>query len=170
MSDFANLADAGRRLGPVLRGALAFTPDPVLLAVIPNGVPVALGIRDQVGLPVRGLPVERSEDGVIVRVDASLAGRNVVIVDDGVETGTVARAAAAAMVEAGVASVVLAVPVCSRESEASLQHRYDQIVALSRPMVHRSLSRHFADFDTIDEATALRLLADLPADADLPGE
>lgn len=170
MSDFANLADAGRRLGLVLRGALALTSDPVLLAVIPNGVPVALGIRDEVELPVRGLPVERNEDGVAVHVDSSLAGRNVVIVDDGVETGAVARAAAAAMVEAGVASVVLAVPVCSRESEASLQHRYDQIVALSRPLVHRSLSWHFADFDTIDEATALRLLGELPADADLPGE
>lgn len=170
MSDFANLADAGRRLGPVLRGALARTTDPVLLAVIPNGVPVALGIREALDIPVLGLRVERTEDGVVVHVDTTLAGRNVVIVDDGVETGTVARAAAAAMVASGVASVVLAVPVCSRESLVSLQHRYDQIVALSRPMVHRSLSRHFADFDTIDEATALRLLSDLPADVDLPGE
>ena len=76
----------------------------------------------------------------------------------------------AAMVASGVASVVLAVPVCSRESLVSLQHRYDQIVALSHPMVHRSLSGHFADFDTIDEATALRLLVELPGEADLPGE
>jgi predicted phosphoribosyltransferase len=162
MSDFPNLAGAGRALGPVLQGALSFTADPLLLAVIPNGVPVALGIRETYDIPVRGLPVQRSADGVVIAPDASLAGRNVVIVDDGVETGTVARAAAAAMVASGVASVVLAVPVCSRESQATLQHRYDQVVALVRPLVHRSLARHFDDFDTIDEATALRMLGDLP--------
>jgi predicted phosphoribosyltransferase len=162
MSDFANLADAGRRLGPVLEGALALTSDPLLLAVMPNGVPVARGIREVVGIPMRGLPVQRTEDGVVIVPDASLAGRNVVIVDDGVETGTVARAAATAMVESGVASVVLAVPVCSRESLSTLQHRYDQVIALVRPLVHHSLASHFDDFDTIDEATALSLLGDLP--------
>jgi putative phosphoribosyl transferase len=108
--------------------------------------------------------VDRSADGVVVHPDPALAGRNVIVVDDGVETGTVTRAAGRALVEAGVASVILAVPVCSRESMASLQHRYDQIVALVRPMVHRGLSGHFASFDTIDEATALSLLADLPGE------
>jgi hypothetical protein len=164
VSDFANLVDAGRRLGPALAGAISGVADPLLLAVLPNGVPVVLGIRETLPLPVRGLPVERTADGVVVLPDPALAGRNVIVVDDGVETGTVARAAGRALVEAGVASVILAVPVCSRESMASLQHRYDQIVAVVRPMVHRSLAWHFADFDTIDEATALRLLADLPGD------
>lgn len=164
MSDFADLGDAGRRLGPALAGAISGLADPILLAVLPNGVPVALGIRETLALPVRALYAERSADGVVVRPDPSLAGRNVVVVDDGVETGTVARAASRALVEAGVASVTLAVPVCSRESMASLQHRYDQIVAVVRPMVHRSLSWHFDDFDTIDEATALALLADLPGE------
>lgn len=164
MSDFVDLADAGRRLGPVLAGATSGLVDPILLAVLPNGVPVALGIRETLPLPVMALRVDRSADGVVVHPDPALAGRNVIVVDDGVETGTVARAAGRALVEAGVASVILAVPVCSRESMASLQHRYDQIVALVRPMVHRSLSWHFAAFDTIDEATALRLLADLPGE------
>jgi predicted phosphoribosyltransferase len=162
VSDFANLADAGRRLGPVLLAALPLDSDALILAVIPNGVPVALGMREACDIPVRGLPVQRSADGVVVAPDATLAGRTVVIVDDGVETGTVARAAAAAMAESGVASVILAVPVCSHESMATLQHRYDQVVALVRPLVHRSLAWHFDDFDTIDDATALELLGDLP--------
>jgi predicted phosphoribosyltransferase len=163
VSDFANLRDAGRQLGPLLAGALAGVDDPLLLAVIPNGVPVALGIREVIGIPVQALPAQRSDDGVIIVADADLAGRNVVIVDDGVETGTVARAAATAMVESGVASVSLAVPVCSREALATLQHRYDRVVAVVRPMVHHSLERHYDDFDVIDEAEAHRLLADDPA-------
>ncbi len=109
-------------------------------------------------------PCERSADGVVVAPRPALAGRNVVIVDDGVETGTVARAAAAAMAESGVASVILAVPVCSRESMASLQHRYDQVVALVASARAPQPAWHFDDFDTIDEATALALLADLPGE------
>ena len=163
MSDFANLQDAGRRLGPLLAGALAGIEDPLLLAVIPNGVPVALGIREVFGIPVQALPAQRSDAGVVIVPEADLAGRNVVIVDDGVETGTVARAAATAMVESGVASVTLAVPVCSRAALATLQHRYDRVVAVVRPIVDRGLARHYDDFDVIDEDEAHRLLADDPA-------
>jgi predicted phosphoribosyltransferase len=163
VSDFANLQDAGRRLGPLLAGALAGIEDPLLLAVIPNGVPVALGIREVFGIPVQALPAQRSDAGVVIVPEADLAGRNVVIVDDGVETGTVARAAATAMVESGVASVTLAVPVCSRAALATLQHRYDRVVAVVRPIVDRGLARHYDDFDVIDEAEAHRLLADDPA-------
>ncbi len=163
MSDFANLRDAGRQLGPLLAGALAGIEDPLLLAVIPNGVPVALGIQEEFDIPVRGLAAQRSDAAVLIVPDADLAGRNVVIVDDGVETGTVARAAATAMVESGVASVTLAVPGGSREALATLQHRYDRVVALVRPMVHRSLAGHYDDFDVIDEVEAHRLLADGPA-------
>ena len=48
---------------PVLREAMAGTPDAVLLAVVPNGVPVALAIRESYDVPVRALPVERSDEG-----------------------------------------------------------------------------------------------------------
>ncbi len=163
MSDFANLRDAGRQLGPVLASALAGVPEPLLLAVMPNGVPVALGIRETLDLAVAPLAVARSADGVVIAPDTSLAGRNVVVVDDGVESGTVARAAATALVESGVASVILAVPVCSRGALATLQHRYDQVVSLVRPLMHRSLAGHYEDFDVIDEAEARRLLGEHPA-------
>ncbi len=160
MSDFASLSDAGRRLGPVLRDAMAGSHDALLLAVVPNGVPVALAIRESYDIPVRALPVERSDDGAAILADPTLAGRTVIVVDDGVETGTVARAAARALIESGAGSIVLAVPVCSMEAMVGLQHRYDRIVTLVRPIARRSLAWHFDDFDTIDEATALRLLAE----------
>ena len=106
------------------------------------------------------LRADRSDEGVIVHAEAGLAGRCVIVVDDGVETGTVARAAVAALREAGVAIVVLAVPVCPKEAMADLQNRYDRIVAVVRPMAPRSLAWHYDTFDTVDEATALRLLAE----------
>ena len=159
MSDFANLVDGGRRLGPLLTAAL-FDTDALLLAAIPNGVPVALGVVDSFAAPVRALAVARSDEGAAVATVPDLVGRTVIVIDDGVETGTVARAAAFALRESGVGMLVLAVPVCPREAMADLQHLYDRVVAVVSPMARRDLSWHYADFDTIDEAAAMRLLSD----------
>ena len=159
MSDFANLSDAGVQLAPLLRGALVDLPDPVLLPVLPNGVPVVLGVLEVWPVEVRALAATRGDDGVTVHPDADLAVRHVVVLDDGVETGTVARAAARALRDVGVASATLAVPVCPREAQADLGLRYDRVVAVKRPLVRRDLAWHYDDFDTVDEETALRRLA-----------
>jgi predicted phosphoribosyltransferase len=162
VSDFANLVDGGRRLGPPLRAALSDQPDPLLLAAIPNGVPVAIGILETLTIPVRALEVDRSDEGATVQPMADLAGRCVVVIDDGVETGTVAIAAAAALRDSHVGRLVLAVPVCPRDALAHLHLTYDLVVAVAKPMGRRSLTWHYADFDTIDKPEALRLLAALP--------
>lgn len=158
MSDFASLVDGGRRLAPLLADAVERLPGVVLLAAIPNGVPVALGAAETLAVDVSGLAVQRSAAGASVPARPDLAGRHVVVVDDGVETGTVARAAAASLREVGVASLRLAVPVCPREAEADLQHRYDEVIAVVRPLARRALAWHYRDFDTIDVPTAERLL------------
>jgi predicted phosphoribosyltransferase len=158
MSYFVNLVDGGRRLGPLLRDAISGLPRPVLAPALPNGVPVALGIREALRFDIEPLIVERSDEGARVTASPVLAGRTVIVIDDGVETGTVARAAGAELRATGVAGLVLAVPVCPREAMADLEHRYDLIVSVVQPLVRRDLAWHYADFDTIDEAEALRLL------------
>ncbi len=160
MTDFANLVGGGRALGPLLAAVIDGWSDVVLLAAIPNGVPVALGVAETCHVELRALPITRSDDGAVIAAMPDLSGRNVVVVDDGVETGTVARTAAAALRGSGVASLILAVPVCPREAAADLQHRYDEIVAVVTPMARRDLAWHYDDFDTIDEHTAMRLLWD----------
>ena len=80
------------------------------------------------------------------------------MIDDGVETGSVARAAAIALRELKPRRLVLAVPVCSREAMAGLARLYDEIIAVDRPLGRRALAWHYDDFDTIDDATATRLL------------
>ena len=170
MERFANLADAGRQLGerlatdPSLDGA-------IMLAAVPNGVPVARAAAPAIGAHVIGLPVRRDDDGVMVDLDGlrarlaaagidALAGRTVLVVDDGVETGTLARAAAAALRPLGPSRLVLAVPVCSREAMAHLALQFDDVVAVHIPLGRRALDWHFDDFDRIDEQTAERLLAE----------
>lgn len=156
MTDFTDLRDGGRRLAPMLEPLLSETP--LILAVMPNGVPVAVGIREVIDVEVRGLPVTRSDDGAFAEPFDDVDGRLVIVVDDGVETGTVARAAAAALRPLGPRRLVLAVPVCSREVMADLALRYDQVIAPVTPMGRRALTWHYAIFDTIDDETARSVL------------
>jgi predicted phosphoribosyltransferase len=160
VKEFAGLTDAGRQLGAQLEPRIGAWVTPTLLPVLPNGVPVAAGIRDVCALPWLALTVERGEEGVVVPHLEGLEGVTAIVVDDGVETGTVVRAVAPVLRQSGVSRLVLAVPVCSREAMADLGLRYDEIVAVATPLVRRSLAWHYVDFDTIDEQEALRLLAE----------
>ena len=125
---------------------------------MPNGVPVAAGLREVIDVEVRGLPVHRNDEGVVAEPIDGIEGRLVIVVDDGVETGTVARAAAATLRPLGPARLVLAVPVCSREAMSDLALRYDEILAPVTPMGRRALTWHYAIFDTIDDVTARSVL------------
>ena len=157
MTSFANLADGGAQLVTSVRQAVGGLRDPLLLAIIPNGVPVAEPLAEALALPVAGAWLDREGEPHVIELP-DVAGREVIVIDDGVETGTAARLVGAALRAGGAARTVLAVPVCPRQAEAGLGALYDEIVALDRPLARRDLRWHYADFDTIDEAEARRRL------------
>ena len=141
---FLDLADGGRALAAVLVTRLS--ADSVLVGVPPGGLPVGAAVAQVLSREVTPLEVERGAAGVVVTVTLDVQGRDVVVIDDGVETGTAARAVAAALREAGAARIVLAVPVCPREVEADLIHLYDEVIAVERPLGRPSLRGHYIDF------------------------
>lgn len=158
---FANLADAGQALAETVlasRSAHSGSAQPLVLAVIPNGVPVALPVAAALGVRAQALTVLRTESGVEVEELPVVQGRTVIVIDDGVETGTVARAVVGPIRDAGAERVILAVPVSSREVLASLMPMYDEVIAVAKPLARRALAWHFDDFDTIDDQTAQALL------------
>ena len=157
MTSFANLADGGARLVDAVIEATSGLSDPLLLAIMPNGVPVAEPLADALGLPLAGAFLEREGEPHVIEFP-DVAGRDVIVVDDGVETGTAARLVGLDLRSGGAAHAVLAVPVCPRQAEAGLSTLYDEIVAVDRPLARRDLRWHYADFDTIDEAEARRRL------------
>jgi predicted phosphoribosyltransferase len=150
---FADYADAGCRLAAVLPAYLtgdsgsdggdSSSSSTVLVCVPPGGIAVGAAVGAALGRDVVALESERDDSGVRVSVPVDVEGRRVVVIDDGVETGRAARTVAAALRAAGASHLVLAVPVCPREAEADLRHRYDEIVALDRPLVRRSLRWHY---------------------------
>jgi predicted phosphoribosyltransferase len=158
MKSFANLADAGRALAALVQQEFSEASDVIVLAAMPNGVPVAIQVAAVLGVRATGLPIDRTGDGPVIGALPDAADRVVIVIDDGAETGSVARAAAIALRELKPRRLVLAVPVCSREAMAGLAHLYDEIIAVDRPLGRRALAWHYDDFDTIDDATATRLL------------
>lgn len=158
MKSFANLADAGRALAALVQEEFTDASDVIVLAAMPNGVPVAIPVAAVLEVRATGLPIDRTGDGPVIGTLPDAADRVVVVIDDGVETGSVARAAATALRELKPRRLVLAVPVCSREAMAGLARLYDEIIAVDRPLGRRALAWHYDDFDTIDDATATRLL------------
>jgi len=91
------------------------------------------------------------------RSPVPLAGRTAVIVDDGVATGSTARAACRVARALGAERVVLAVPVAPCGSIEELQPSVDQIVCLEVPSDFRSVGDWYDDFSqtTDDEVVAL---------------
>jgi predicted phosphoribosyltransferase len=157
MTDFADLADGGQRLVALLRDAAVATDDACLVAIVPNGIPVAEPLADALGLPLVGAYLDREGEPRVVEIP-EIAGRAAIVVDDGVETGTAATLVGVALRDAGASRLVLAVPVCPHQADAALRLLYDDIVAIARPLARRDLRWHYAAFDTIDEAEARRRL------------
>jgi putative phosphoribosyl transferase len=95
-----------------------------------------------------------------VRSRLPLTGRTVVVVDDGVATGSTARAACAVVRAQGASRVVLAVPVCAPSAARSLAGVADDVVAVEVPPRFRSVGEVYARFDQTEEETVLDLLRD----------
>lgn len=81
-----------------------------------------------------------------------VAGRTVILVDDGLATGSTMIAAARSLRPANAAHIVLAVPVGSREACDALAEEADEVVCLVRPVPFLAVSAHYERFDaTTDE-------------------
>ena len=85
-----------------------------------------------------------------------LTGRTVIVVDDGIATGSTARAACQVARAQGAARVVLAVPVAPPDAVAHLRDDVDELVCLDTPAEFFAVGQWYADFrqTTDDEVVA----------------
>ena len=80
------------------------------------------------------------------------------MVDDGIATGSTARAALRALRQSGAARLVLAVPVAAAESLSALKAEADETVCLRVPRWFRSVGAHYSDFTQTTDAEVVHLL------------
>ena len=93
------------------------------------------------------------------RPPVPLAGRTVIVVDDGIATGSTMRAALRAIRQAGAAKIVLAVPVAPSDTIEALRGEADKIVCLQTPSPFVAVGAHYADFAQLSDAEVVALLA-----------
>jgi putative phosphoribosyl transferase len=93
-----------------------------------------------------------------VRPAVPLAGRTAVVVDDGIATGSTARAACAVVRAQGAARVVLAAPVVSVEAATALRAGVDELVYVLAPERFGAVGRHYADFGQTRDDEVVDLL------------
>ncbi len=93
------------------------------------------------------------------RPPVPLAGRLVILVDDGMATGATMHVAVLATRAASAGKTIVAVPVASREAVDSLRRVADEVVVVATPPWFRAVGEWYRRFDQIDDAEVERILA-----------
>ncbi|MFF4622678.1 phosphoribosyltransferase family protein [Nonomuraea jabiensis] len=97
----------------------------------------------------------RFRDG---RPPIDIAGRTVIVVDDGIATGGTARAACQVAHARGAARVILAVPVGTPDTVASLREDADEVICLETPTALWAIGTWYADFTQTPDEQVTELL------------
>jgi predicted phosphoribosyltransferase len=98
--------------------------------------------------------------GLYPGTSIDLAGKTVLLVDDGLATGATMRAAVEAVRESGAAVVVAAAPVGSIEAEASVERVCDAVICLHLPGKFRAVGSFYRHFEQLSDDAAIHYLRD----------
>jgi putative phosphoribosyl transferase len=93
------------------------------------------------------------------RPPPEVADRTVILIDDGLATGSTMKAAVAGLRKLGPGRIVVAVPVGAAEACAELRAEVDEVVCLATPSPFHGVGLWYADFRQIDDAAVHTLLA-----------
>jgi len=93
------------------------------------------------------------------RPPLDVRGRSVILVDDGLATGSTMRAAAAALRRLGPARTVVAVPVAAPETCAALRREVDEVVCVLLPESFYAVGAWYEDFSQTTDEEVRRCLA-----------
>lgn len=93
------------------------------------------------------------------RASVPLAGRVVIVVDDGIATGATARVALRALRRQFPARLIVAVPVAAPDALAGLENLADTVVCLQAPKEFGAVGQFYDDFTQVSDAQVIALLA-----------
>ena len=88
-----------------------------------------------------------------------VAGREVVLVDDGVATGSTLKAALRSLRKQGAKPLVVAVPVGPLDTVNALKREADRVVCLFTPEPFYAIGEFYEDFDQTSDEEVTKLLS-----------
>ena len=133
-------------------GVRVLNQDVIPYLSVPQHVIDAVTAREQQELERR----EKSYRGS--RPPLDVGGKHVIVVDDGLATGSTMRAAVEALQKMGPAAVTVAVPVAARQTCNEFRSRGIDVVCVRTPEPFQAVGLWYDDFAQTEDAEVHRLL------------
>lgn len=92
------------------------------------------------------------------RPETDLHNKTVILVDDGIATGMTIFMVIELVKKAGAKSIIVAVPVCPRDTLAQLNAKVDRVVCLETPLYFNAVGEHYEEFEQVEDDEVLELL------------
>lgn len=144
-------------MGAIASGGVRLVNDEV---VVPLGIPP--NVIDSVARSEQIELARREELYRGTREPIGLTGKTVILVDDGLATGSTMRAAVMAVRRQQPARIVVAVPVGARETCAGLAREADDVVCLRTPDPFVAVGLWYRDFTPTSDSEVRALLGNTP--------
>lgn len=87
-----------------------------------------------------------------------LLGKNVIIVDDGIATGTCMQLAIKESKKSGAKTITVAVPVCPSATEEKIRPLANKTITLLRPIHFTGIGAYYQDFSQLTDTEVIDLL------------
>jgi putative phosphoribosyl transferase len=134
-------------------GARTIDDDVVAMAAVQSADLFAVEEREKLELERRAVLFRGDRPGL------TLKGRTALIIDDGIATGSTARAACQVARVQGAARVLLATPVAPPRAVAELRSDADEVICLSTPELFWAIGEFYFDFTQTSDDEVTTLLA-----------
>jgi len=171
-AEIARSLDAPLDLLFVRKIGLPWQPELAYAAVV-DGNPPEVVINDEVARIDPMSPVElasardcevaeierRRETYMQGRLPLDVTGREVILVDDGLATGTTAKAALMALRRRAPSTLILAVPVAPEDTVNEMRPLVDAVVCLAMPAPFIAIGMHYRDFHQLEDEEVLEIMA-----------
>jgi predicted phosphoribosyltransferase len=87
-----------------------------------------------------------------------LAGKTVILVDDGIAMGSMMRAAIKLCEKSGAGRIVVAVPVCGERTATELEALVDGIIVLEQPRFFRAVAQVYENWCDVSDREVVRIM------------
>lgn len=104
---------------------------------------------------------ERKEKEKVLRGEKEpldTRGKTMILVDDGVATGATVLAAQKALQKMGAGTVILAVPVISKETFDDIKRYFDKVIALSVEEEFYAVGQFYREFPQVTDNEVIKIL------------
>jgi putative phosphoribosyl transferase len=142
-------------------GAIVDGEKPVIVRneEIVNGLNISQAVFDSVCHEEKAELNRRRSYYIMNGHIAGIAGRVVILVDDGIATGATMKAAIKGVKSLNAESIILAVPVGAYDAIREISDMVDEVCCLHQPENFGALSMFYEDFQQVDNAAVNEILA-----------